>query len=77
MSMGVEGVTAASGLATSLKGIIRIAGPYALAIGAVIGVTYALIKAYNANSDAAKEAAENAKVVKEEYESIKNSYLQI
>ena len=77
IAMGAEGVTAASGFGSSLMGVISVAGPYALAIGAVIGVAYALVKAYNADADAAKEAAENAKKVKEEYEDIKQSYKEL
>ena len=74
IAMGAEGVTAASSFGSSLMGIISIVGPYVLAIGAVIGVAYALVKAYNADADAAQEATENAKKAKEEYEGIKQSY---
>ena len=77
IAMGAEGVTAASGFGSSLMGIISIVGPYVLAIGAVIGVAYALVKAYNADADAAQEATENAKKAKEEYEGIKQSYQEL
>ena len=77
IAMGAEGVTAASGFGTSLMGIISIAGPYVLAIGAVIGVVYALVKAYNADADAAREAKKQAEELKNEYESIKESYQNV
>lgn len=77
LAMGAQGVTAASGFGASLMGIISVAGPYILAIGAVVGATYALVKAYNADADAAKEAAAQAKIVKEEYKNIKTEYTEL
>ena len=43
-------------------------------IGGIIAISYGLVKAYNADADAAKEAAETAKELKETYESVKQSY---
>ena len=72
--MGAQGVTAASSFAASLWGIISVAGPYVLAIGAVIAVIYSLVKAYNADADAAKEAIERAKELQKEYKKLTEQY---
>ena len=77
IAMGAEGVTAASGFGASLMGVISVAGPYVLAIGAIISIAYALVKAYNADADAAKEAKKQAEELKNEYESIKESYQNV
>ena len=74
MTMGAEGVTAASGFGASLMGIIAVVGPYVAAIGAIIAIGYALVKVYNADKDAAIEAAKAAKEVKKEYEDVKTAY---
>ena len=77
MAMGAEGVTAASGFGASLAGIISVAAPYVLAIGAVVAIGYALVKAYNADADAAREAAKEAENLKNEYHQIKDSYQEL
>lgn len=43
------------------------------AIAAIIGIGYALVKAWNADADAAKAAAENASHLKKSYEELKTS----
>lgn len=48
--------------------------PYIAIIGAVVGLVYAAVKAYNADADAAKKAAEAAKEAAEEYNAIKDAY---
>lgn len=73
IAMGAEGITAASGFGASLMGIISIAGPYAIAIGLIVGAMYALVKAYNADSDAAAEAAKAAKEATKEFEETKKN----
>ena len=77
MTMGAEGVTAASGFGASLLGIIGVAGPYVLAIGAIIAVIYALVKAYNADADAARDAAKAAEDLKKNYESLSQAATEL
>ena len=81
IAMGAEGVTAASGFGASLMGVIKVAGPYALAIGAIVGAIYLLVKASKAEQeeiDKLKEAAtalsEKSKEVKSNIESINNDF---
>lgn len=59
---------------TALGPLGVVLGVIAAAIGGIIGVSYALEKAYNADADAAKEAAETAKELKESYDDVKQSY---
>ena len=63
-------LTFASALWAVLAPLLPFIG-IAAAVGAAL---YGLVKAYNADADAAKEAAEQAKETQEQYEQIKTSY---
>lgn len=73
IAMGVEGVTAASSFGASLMGIIGVAAPYIAAIGAIVAIGYALVKAYNAEANALKEAENNIKKANEAYDELKGN----
>ena len=65
---------AASSSITSFIGILGSIAVPLLAITAVVTTGYAIYKAYNQASDAAKEAAKNARLAKEEYDKVKESF---
>ena len=81
IAMGAEGVTAASGFGASLAGVISVAGPYVLAIGAIVGAIYLLVKASKAEqeeinklNEAATALSEKSKEVKSDIESINSDF---
>ena len=65
---------AAAGVGASLAAMAAAAAPV-IAIVAVLGIAiYALVKAYNADADAAKQAAAEAEGLAKEYENVKSAY---
>lgn len=74
---GSKGTVIFSTLKGSISSFIGILGSIAvplLAITAIVTTGYAIYKAYNQASDAAKEAAKNARLAKEEYDKVKESF---
>ena len=74
---GSKGTVIFSTLKGSISSFIGILDSIAvplLAITAIVTTGYAIYKAYNQASDAAKEAAKNARLAKEEYDKVKESF---
>lgn len=72
----VGGAATSAGAATSVAGSVGIATLGAIAAGAVVAglAIYGIVKAYNADADAAKKAREEAEKTKEQYQQIKTQY---
>lgn len=80
IAMGAQGVTAASGFGASLAGVVAVAGPYVLAIGAIVGAIYLMVKASQAEQkeidgmrEAAKQMSEQAEETKKTIDGLKSS----
>lgn len=84
VSMGIVGASAKMGFRQATIAVLTFKtalGPLWLAllgvaavIGTVVGVGYALVKAYNADADAAKEAAERSKETADAAQEAKEAY---
>lgn len=81
IAMGAQGVTAASGFGASLAGIVAVAGPYVLAIGAIAGAIYLMVKAsqeeqkeINKMKEAAEALSEQAKKTQEDINAISQDF---
>ena len=68
IAMGAQGVTAASGFGASLAGVITIIGPYILAIGAITGAIYLMVKASQEGQKEIDEMREAARQMSEQAE---------
>lgn len=67
----MEGKTIAKNILLKLKDIAIMVGPYVLAFGLVTAGVWALVKSYNAEADAAREAAEVANTLADAYQHVK------